>query len=117
MAPKPSAIARLSGKDLCAQSLCELYGYVSDAACSGMYQHLLTAVYFGAIDEAFPCGDGDERKRSGFAHGERLRFERKQICIGYDILGERSLQATDAADHAVDLIAGMEYGDAGADLL
>src|ERR1700733_13987542 len=109
-----SLILRYGGKDLCAQNLCELYGYVSDAACSGMYQHLLTALYLGAIDDAFPCGDGDERERSGFPHGERLRFECKQICIRYDIFGERSLQARDAADHAVDLIARVKCGGAGA---
>ena len=121
MAPKRSAIASLirrdGGEDLCAQSLCELYGYVSDAAGAGVYQHLLAAVYLGAIDDAFPCGDGDERERSGFPHGERLRFEREQIGIRYDIFGERSLQAPDAADHAVDLIARTKRGDAGADFL
>src|ERR1700761_9066771 len=106
-----SLLRRDGGEDLCAQSFCELYGYVSDAARSGMYQHLLTAVYLGAIDETFPCGDGDERKRRGFAHGERLRFDCKQIGIRDDIFGERSLQATHPADHAVDLISLTKRGD------
>jgi hypothetical protein len=106
-----SLLRRDCGEDLCAQSFCDLYGYVSDAACSGMYQNLLTAMHFGSIDEAFPCGDGDERKRSGFAHGERLRFERNQLGIGCDIFGERSLQAAHAADHAVYVIARMKCGD------
>src|ERR1700744_4581105 len=82
-----------------------------------MYQHLLTALHLGAIDDAFPCGDGDERECSGFPHGERLRFERNQIGIRHDIFGEGSLQAADAANHAVDFIASTKRGDAGADLL
>ncbi len=103
------------GEDFGSGGFCELDGDVPDAARSGVDEDGLAGVYFGAVDEAFPGGDGDKGKSRGFRHGEGLRLAGEEGGGDGDVFGERALVASHAADQAVDFVAGSEGGDAFSD--
>src|SRR5262249_43317447 len=61
-------VGRDCGEDFGTEGLGELNDDVSDSAGASVDEHFLASVDFGAIDDTFPGGDGDQRKSRGLAH-------------------------------------------------
>ena len=78
---------------------------MADAAGAAVHQHLLPGAHVRAVDQPFPGRDDDQRQRRGLAHRQVGGLSRQQVGIDRGIFGQRSLQAADAAGHAVDLVA------------
>ena len=77
----------------------------------------LAAADVGPVDQPFPGRDEDQRKRRRFAHRKIPGLRCEQLGVCQRILGERSLQAANAAGHSINRFARLEYRHAGADLL
>ena len=121
VAPYAATIFALSGETVAKTSAPkargDLDGDVADASDAGVDEGFLAVTHAGAVDQALPCGDHAQRQDRSLAHREILRFVREQVGVGGDPFGESTLVAADSAYHPVDLVAGPEGGDAGADLL
>jgi hypothetical protein len=79
---------------------------VADPAGTAMHQHLLAGLHAGALDQAFPGGDEDQRQGGGLAHVQAARLVGQQVAIDGGELGQRTGHAADAAGHAIDFVAG-----------
>lgn len=70
----------------------------------------------GAVDQALPRGDEDQRQCGGFAQGQGGGFDGQQPGVDRRVLGEGALEVADPAGESVDLVADFESGDVGTDL-
>ena len=80
-----------------------------------MNEHVMTGTHGSPIDHAFPRGNRDERHRRRLTHRESQGLFREQRCRHGDILGERALDAADAPDHSIHVVAGTKAIDTGTD--
>ena len=85
VAPKPSIVARCvgraGGEHLGAEGARDLDRDVADAAGAAMDQHLLAGLHVGAVDQAFPGRDEDQRQGRGLAHRQVGGLQRQQVGI------------------------------------
>jgi len=53
-----------------------------------VYQHLLSGAHVGAVDEALPSGERDQRYGGGLGEGERRGLAGDVVGVDRDRLGE-----------------------------
>ncbi len=103
------------GEYLCAMGQGDLHRDMAHAAGAAVHQHALAGADAGAIDQPLPCRDEDQRQGGRLAHREVARLDGQQVGIDGGIFGQRALDATDAARHAIHFVARLEVMDAQAD--
>src|ERR1700744_2839964 len=82
-----------------------------------MNQDRLPLTHPGAVYDAFPCSNNDERESSSLAHRKRGGFQSQQFRIDSDIFSQCALMASNTPDKTIDFITDFERVNAGTKLL
>jgi hypothetical protein len=101
---------RCANDDTRATRASQLHDDAADAAGT-LDEHVLAFSDTCAVNETFPCRDERERHRSRFAQRHVRRCMREEVGIDHDEVGERTLQAADPSDEAINGIAWPERRD------
>jgi hypothetical protein len=107
----------VDGIDLRAEGPGDLHDDMTDTAGAAEHKDLLACPDMGAVDEALPGGHDGKRQNGRITERQIGRFACDQPCVHGGILGQRALDAADAAGHAVDLVTRAKARDAHADRL
>ena len=66
----------------------QLDGHVTDAPGAAVDEDLVIRPDPGPVEQRFPSGEHDERKRRGLRHAERFRFVGNERRVGQHVLGQ-----------------------------
>ena len=90
----------------------QLHGHMAHATGAAVHQHLVPAAHVGAVHQALPGGDEDQRQGRCLAHGQPARLVGQQPGIHRSVLRQAALQPADAAGKAIHRIPHLEARDA-----